>query len=61
MNEAPVAGSGAPREAAAAVQCCHLVPMRRIVAIAFIEFIELVPCRTSVGMVLLLAERCRAN
>ena len=59
MNEAPEAGSGEPREAAAAVQCCHLVPMRRIVAIAFIEFIRLVPC--SVGMVLLLAERCRAN
>lgn len=61
MNEAPVAGSGEPREAAAAVQCCHLVPMRRIVAMAFIEFIKLAPCTTSVGMVLLLAERCRAN
>ena len=61
MNEAPVEGSGEPREAAAVVQCCHLVSMSRIVAIRFIEFTKLVPCRPSIGMVLLLAERCRAN
>ena len=61
MKEALVEGSGEPREAAAVVQCCHLVSMRRIVAIRFIEFTKLVPRRPSIGTVLLLAERCRAN